>query len=57
MVRLTFAALKERTATVFLVLPPDRISTYHRWLRLMVAHDRHGAHCPPVAVAGVVPAR
>ena len=32
-----FAALKERTATVFLVLPPDRISTYSRWLRLMVA--------------------
>lgn len=32
-----FAALKERTATVFLVLPPDRISTYSRWLRLMVS--------------------
>jgi type IV secretion system protein VirD4 len=32
-----FAALKERTATVFLVLPPDRISTYNRWLRLMVS--------------------
>ena len=32
-----FAALKEQTATVFLVLPPDRIGTYSRWLRLMVA--------------------
>jgi type IV secretion system protein VirD4 len=32
-----FAALKEQTATVFLVLPPDRISTYSRWLHLMVA--------------------
>ena len=32
-----FAALKEQTATVFLVLPPDRISTYSRWLRLMVS--------------------
>jgi type IV secretion system protein VirD4 len=32
-----FAVLKEQTATVFLVLPPDRISTYSRWLRLMVA--------------------
>jgi type IV secretion system protein VirD4 len=32
-----FAALKEQTATVFLVLPPDRISSYSRWLRLMVA--------------------
>ena len=31
------AALNARTATVFLVLPPDRISTYSRWLRLMVA--------------------
>ena len=26
-----FAALKEQTATVFLVLPPDRISTYSRF--------------------------
>jgi type IV secretion system protein VirD4 len=32
-----FAVLKEQTATVFLVLPPDRVSTYSRWLRLMVA--------------------
>ena len=32
-----FAALKEQTTTVFLVLPPDRISTYSRWLRLMVS--------------------
>jgi len=33
----TFADLKARTVTVFLVLPPDRIATYSRWLRLMVA--------------------
>ena len=32
-----FAALKDGTTTVFLVLPPDRISTYSRWLRLMVS--------------------
>ena len=32
-----FADLKERTATVFLVLPPDRLDTYARWLRLLVA--------------------
>ena len=32
-----FDTLKERTTTVFLVLPPDRISTYSRWLRLMVS--------------------
>lgn len=32
-----FADLKTRTATVFLVLPPDRLGTYSRWLRLLVA--------------------
>ena len=32
-----FAELKAQTATVFLVLPPDRLDTYSRWLRLMVA--------------------
>jgi len=33
----TFADLKAAPATVFLVLPPDRLATYARWLRLMVA--------------------
>src|SRR3954465_4170883 len=32
-----FAQLKDRTASVFLVLPPDRLGTYSRRLRLMVA--------------------
>src|SRR3954452_23829229 len=32
-----FAQLKDTTASVFLVLPPDRLGTYSRWLRLMVA--------------------
>ena len=32
-----FADLKERPASIFLVLPPDRLDTYARWLRLMVA--------------------
>ena len=31
-----FGDLKRRTATVFFVLPPDRLATYTRWLRLMV---------------------
>ncbi len=31
-----FGDLKSRTATVFLVLPPDRLGSYARWLRLMV---------------------
>src|SRR4051812_32690915 len=32
-----FADLKAQTATVFLVLPPDRLYAYSRWLRLLVA--------------------
>lgn len=32
-----FADLKERARSIFLVLPPDRLDTYARWLRLMVA--------------------
>jgi type IV secretion system protein VirD4 len=31
-----FADLKKDNGTVFLVLPPDRLSTYSRWLRLLV---------------------
>jgi type IV secretion system protein VirD4 len=34
-----FANLKRRNATVFLVLPPDRLSTYSRWLRLLVVQS------------------
>jgi type IV secretion system protein VirD4 len=34
-----FADLKARTATVFLVLPPDRLTTYSRWLRLLVTQS------------------
>ena len=34
-----FADLKKSTATVFLVLPPDRLSTYSRWLRLFVTQS------------------
>ena len=32
-----FADLKENVASVFLILPPDRLDTYSRWLRLLVA--------------------
>jgi len=35
----SFADLKLGTATVFLVLPPDRLGAYSRWLRLMVGHS------------------
>jgi type IV secretion system protein VirD4 len=34
-----FADLKEGVATVFLILPPDRLDTYSRWLRLLVAQS------------------
>jgi len=32
-----FAALKREPMTVYLVLPPDRLDSYARWLRLMIA--------------------
>lgn len=32
-----FADLKETLGTLFLILPPDRLDTYSRWLRLLVA--------------------
>ncbi|MFG1404091.1 type IV secretory system conjugative DNA transfer family protein [Xanthobacter sediminis] len=32
-----FEELKERVGTVFIVIPPDRLSAFARWLRLMVA--------------------
>jgi type IV secretion system protein VirD4 len=34
-----FADLKHGNATIFLVLPPDRLSTYSRWLRLLVTQS------------------
>lgn len=32
-----FADLKDSVVTLFLILPPDRLDTYSRWLRLLVA--------------------
>lgn len=32
-----FEDLKERVCTLFLVLPPERLATHNRWLRLLVA--------------------
>jgi type IV secretion system protein VirD4 len=34
-----FADLKHRHVSIFLVLPPDRLSTYSRWLRLIIAQS------------------
>jgi type IV secretion system protein VirD4 len=36
-----FADLKIARVTVFLVLPPERLDTYARWLRLLVAQAIH----------------
>lgn len=33
-----FRELIENVGSVFLVLPPDRLTTYSRWLRLLVTH-------------------
>lgn len=55
----SFADLKRRTATVFLVLPPDRLSVYSRWLRLMVTRslsDMARAPSPAPAGSQVLPA-
>ena len=35
----SFVDLKAGLATVFLVLPPDRLATYARWLRLMLTQS------------------
>lgn len=47
-----FADLKATPASVFLVLPPDRLATYARWLRLMVAQG-----LTDLARAGTAPPR
>ncbi len=53
-----FADLKERTATVFLVLPPDRLSTYARWLRLLVTQSlAELARSPARPAAGALSSR
>ena len=54
-----FADLKARTATVFLVLPPDRLATYSRWLRLLVTQSltdmaRAGSSSPAPLAAPVL---
>ncbi|WP_017996417.1 type IV secretory system conjugative DNA transfer family protein [Rhizobium leguminosarum] len=43
-----FGDLKADKATVFLVLPPDRLAAYSRWLRLLVAQSlTEMARTPP----------
>jgi type IV secretion system protein VirD4 len=49
-----FADLKEGKATVFLVLPPERLDAYSRWLRLMVAQAIHDLARTPARPAAPV---
>jgi type IV secretion system protein VirD4 len=49
-----FADLKEGNATVFLVLPPERLDAYSRWLRLMVAQAIHDLARSPARPAAPV---
>jgi type IV secretion system protein VirD4 len=49
-----FADLKEGKATVFLVLPPERLDAYSRWLRLMVAQAIHDLARTPARPAAAV---
>ena len=49
-----FADLKETKATVFLVLPPERLDAYSRWLRLMVAQAIHDLARSPAQPAAPV---
>jgi len=49
-----FADLKEAKATVFLVLPPERLDAYARWLRLIVSQAIHDLARSP-ARSGVSP--
>lgn len=49
-----FADLKETKATVFLVLPPERLDAYSRWLRLMVAQAIHDLARSPARPAAPV---
>jgi len=49
-----FADLKDANATVFLVLPPERLDTYSGWLRLMVAEAIHDMARSPARPAAPV---
>ncbi len=49
-----FADLKDAKATVFLVLPPERLDAYSRWLRLMVAQAIHDLARSPARPAAPV---
>lgn len=54
-----FAELQQQTVSVFLVLPPNRLDAYARWLRLLVsealqdiARQAEGGEMPTMALSG-----
>jgi type IV secretion system protein VirD4 len=49
-----FADLKDTKATIYLVLPPERLDAYSRWLRLMVAQAIHDLARSPARPAAPV---
>jgi len=49
-----FEDLKAGTATVFLVLPPERLATHARWLRLLVAQAINAMARSPIRPAAPV---
>src|SRR3546814_8530395 len=51
----TFADVEAQPTTVYLVLPPDRLATYARWLRLMLAHGLTDLARAPASPAPPVP--
>lgn len=48
----TFEDLRDRRASVFLVLPPERLGAHARWLRLLVAQALHTLARTPSAGHG-----
>ncbi len=47
-----FADLRHAQTTVFLVLPPNRMDAYSRWLRLLVSEALQDIACDAEAVSG-----
>lgn len=47
----TFADVKAQPTSIYLVLPPDRLATYARWLRLMLAQGLTDLARAPVSPA------
>jgi type IV secretory pathway TraG/TraD family ATPase VirD4 len=47
-----FAKLRHEVTSVFLVLPPNRLYAYSRWLRLLVAQALQDIACATRSLSG-----